>query len=132
MYKMLREMGYLAIIEPAFDGRNADLLVQDINTLKTTIIEIELHKNYHHAIKSIESDLRFGNEVITFCDSERIKGALYRLSMKFEKADRQRIHFVTINHYINYIRTLFQNKDNNNIHNRTRNNIRTQERRNHG
>lgn len=132
MHKMLREMGYLVIIEPAFDGRNADLLVQDIDTLKTTIIEIELHKNYHHAIKSIASDLRFGDKVITVCDSETIKGALCRLSAKLEKPDRQRVHFVMINHYIDYIRTLFQNKDNNNIHNRTRNNIRTKERRNHG
>jgi len=132
MHKMLREMGYLVIIEPAFDGRNADILVQDINTLKTTIIEIELHKNYYHAIESIESDLRFSNVVIVFCDSETIKDALYRLSAKLEKPDRQRVHFATINHYIDYIRTLFQNKENNNNHNRTRNNIRTKERRNHG
>jgi len=132
MYKMLREMGYLVIIEPAFDGRNADLLIHDINTLETVIIEIEFHKNYHHAIKSIESDLRFGNVVIVFCDSETIKDALYRLSAKLEKPDRQRVHFVLTNQYIYFIRTLFQNKDNNNIHNRTRNNIRTQERRNHG
>jgi hypothetical protein len=121
---MLREMGYLVIIEPAFDGRNADLLVQDMETLRTTIIEIELHKNYHHAIQSIRSDLRFCNDVIVFCKDETIIHALDERSIQFGKENRRRIHFLPINHYVNYIRTLFQNKNNNKSHNKTQNKTR--------
>ena len=113
--KILRGMGYIVIIEPAFDGRNGDLLIQNPQTLAITIIEIELHKNYRHAIQSINSDLRFCDEVIIFCRNETILRALNRLSGRFHKEDRQRIHFVLINQYIDFIRTLFQNKNNNKI-----------------
>jgi hypothetical protein len=121
---LLREMGYLVIIEPAFDSRNADLLVQDIQSMKTTIIEIELHKNYRHALQSIRSDLQFCNEVIVLCENVVILRRLNDLCNKFCNTNRNRIHFVPINHYLNYIRTLFQNKNNRKNHNKSQNNIR--------
>lgn len=120
---MLRKMGYLVIIEPPFDGRNADLLVQNPLTLETTIIEVELHKNYRHAIKSIRSDLRFCNTVIVLCGNQTISRSLSNYSGKFLMKDRQRIHFVLINQYLDYIRTLFQNKNNNKTHNKTQNKV---------
>ena len=87
---MLREIGYIVIIEPPFDGRNADLLVQNPQTLETTIIEIELHKNYRHAIKSIHSDLRFCNKVIVLCGNQTILRSLNNYSGKFLTKDRKR------------------------------------------
>lgn len=122
---ILRNKGYLVIIEPAFDNRNADILVQNPQTLQTTIIEIELHKNYRHAFCSLNSDLKFSDRVIVVCGDEVILNILSELSMKFHHKDRQRILFVLKNQYIKFIRTLFQNKNNNNIHNRTQNKVRT-------
>jgi len=120
---ILREMGYIVIIEPPFGGRNADILVQNPRTLETTIVEIELHKNYRHAIKSIRSDLRFCNKVIVLCGNQTILKSLNNYSGKSLMKDRQRIHFLLINQYIDYIRTLFQNKNNNKTHNKTQNKI---------
>lgn len=122
---MLRSMGYLVIIEPAFDNRNADILVQNPKILQTTIIEIELHKNYNHALCSLNSDLRFSDRVIVVCGNEVILNTLSELSIKFHYKDQQRILFVLKNQYIEFIRTLFQNKNNNKIHNKTQNKIRT-------
>lgn len=121
---MLREMGYIVIIEPPFDERNADLLVQNPRTLETTIIEIELHKNYHHAIQSIRSDLQYCNDVIVICGYETILKVLRKFVVKFHTKERKRIHFVLINQYFDFIRTLFQNKNNNKIHNKTQNKFR--------
>lgn len=119
----LIKRGYIVIIEPSFNGRNADVVIQDTRTLKTTIIEIELHKNYSHAIQSINSDLRFANNVIVICGSQTILRSLSNYSAKFHMKDRKRILFVSINRYIDFIRTLFQNKNNNKIHNKTQNKI---------
>ena len=120
---LLRERGYLVMIEPAFDSRNADLVVQDIQSMKTTIIEIELHRNYQHALQSIRSDLQFCDEVIILCANVVILRRLNNLCNKFCYTDRNRIHFAPINHYLDYVRTLFQNKNNRKNHNKSQNNI---------
>ena len=124
---ILREMGYLVIIEPAFDNRNADILVQNPKTRQTTIIEIELHKNHRHALCSLNSDLRFSDRVIVVCADEVILNTLSELSMKFHHKNRQKILFVLKNQYIEFIRTLFQNKNNNKTYNKTQNKIRMKE-----
>lgn len=122
---ILRNNGYLVIIEPAFDHRNADILVQNPETLQTTIIEIELHKNFRHAFCSLNSDLKFSDRVIVVCGDEVILNTLSELSIKFHPKDQQRILFVLKNQYIEFIRILFQNKNNNKIHNKTQNKVRT-------
>ena len=120
---MLRKMGYIVIIESSLDGRNADLVIQNPQTLETTIIEIELHKNYAHAIQSIKSDLRFCNKVIILCGNKTILRALIKLSREFDRKDRKKIHFVLVNRHFDFIRTLFQNKNNKKTHNKTQNKI---------
>jgi|GEM_PF-2132026 len=121
---LLRDRGYLTVLEPPFDNRNADVLVQDPETMKTTIIEIELHKNYQHAFCSLNSDLKYADQVIVICANDIIRKTLSQLSIRLHHKNQQRIIFVLKNHYIEFIRTLFQNKNNNKIPNKTQNKVR--------
>jgi hypothetical protein len=120
---VVREMGHIAVIEPLLGTRNADLLVHNPQTLETTIIEIELHKNYQHAFKSIRADLRYCSDVVVICGNETILGALNRLIARLHAQERKRVHFVLINQYIDFIRTLFQNKNNKTTYSKTQNKI---------
>lgn len=127
--KMLQNRGYIVIPEGVIGYGNVDIIAQNIDTLETIGIEIELHKNYSQATKSIIRDAKFCDKVIIICKySHILKTLRNRVSVILDKDDLKRVYFLLIEEYNDFIRILFPNKNNNTPYNKTPNKIRIKRR----